>query len=325
MNHSKRYIDVFNGDADGLCSLVQLRRADPRTSELVTGVKRDINLLQRVNAKNGDHITVLDISFEKNSKDVQRLLTLGASLDYIDHHQTGVLIKHRSLKCDINLSAETCTSLIVDKKLQGQYRQWAIVGTFGDNLISVAKRVGRQSGIEESDLDLLQQLGTYLNYNSYGENIDDLFFHPAKLYEKLCKYDSPLNFIKNDNQTFTTLASGYEQDMLKVQNMPIKYKTSNIAVILLPNEKWAKRASGVYINLLANKYPECAHAILTQKNNANYVVSIRAQKNQKQGADSLASKFPTGGGRKAAAGINDLPKNKLDYFIEVMESFFPAA
>ena len=92
MNHSKRYIDVFNGDADGLCSLVQLRRADPRTSELVTGVKRDINLLQRVNAKNGDHITVLDISFEKNSKDVQRLLTLGASLDYIDHHQTGVLI-----------------------------------------------------------------------------------------------------------------------------------------------------------------------------------------------------------------------------------------
>jgi hypothetical protein len=30
--------DVFNGDADGICALVQLRNADPRDAELVTGV-----------------------------------------------------------------------------------------------------------------------------------------------------------------------------------------------------------------------------------------------------------------------------------------------
>ena len=40
--------DVFNGDADGICSLVQLRLAEPRESTLVTGVKRDINLLTQV-------------------------------------------------------------------------------------------------------------------------------------------------------------------------------------------------------------------------------------------------------------------------------------
>jgi hypothetical protein len=27
---SQRYIDVFNGDADGLCALVQLRRSEPQ-------------------------------------------------------------------------------------------------------------------------------------------------------------------------------------------------------------------------------------------------------------------------------------------------------
>lgn len=42
-----RFIDVFNGDADGICSLVQLRLAEPRESELVTGIKRDINLLKK--------------------------------------------------------------------------------------------------------------------------------------------------------------------------------------------------------------------------------------------------------------------------------------
>ncbi|MEJ2533090.1 MAG: DHH family phosphoesterase, partial [Halioglobus sp.] len=39
--------DVFNGDADGICALLQLRKAQPLESTLVTGVKRDINLLSR--------------------------------------------------------------------------------------------------------------------------------------------------------------------------------------------------------------------------------------------------------------------------------------
>jgi len=38
-----KYIDVFNGDADGICALHQLRLAEPVESTLVTGVKRDIN------------------------------------------------------------------------------------------------------------------------------------------------------------------------------------------------------------------------------------------------------------------------------------------
>ena len=41
-----RAIDVFNGDADGLCALHQLRLAEPLAdAQLVTGVKRDIALL----------------------------------------------------------------------------------------------------------------------------------------------------------------------------------------------------------------------------------------------------------------------------------------
>jgi len=56
------HYDVFNGDADGIISLLQLRLAYPRTTTLVTGVKRDIKLLQRLNLQSRDSLTVLDIS-----------------------------------------------------------------------------------------------------------------------------------------------------------------------------------------------------------------------------------------------------------------------
>ena len=37
--------DIFNGDADGMCALQQLRLREPRDAQLVTGVKRDIALV----------------------------------------------------------------------------------------------------------------------------------------------------------------------------------------------------------------------------------------------------------------------------------------
>jgi hypothetical protein len=46
--------DAFNGDADGICALHQLRLADPQEAILVTGVKRDIALLKKIDARAGD-------------------------------------------------------------------------------------------------------------------------------------------------------------------------------------------------------------------------------------------------------------------------------
>ena len=43
------FYDIFNGDADGLCALQQLRLAEPRTATLVTGTKRDIGAIGKCN------------------------------------------------------------------------------------------------------------------------------------------------------------------------------------------------------------------------------------------------------------------------------------
>ena len=82
--------DIFNGDADGICALIQLRLAEPRPDAvLVTGVKRDIQLLGRIPDEGVDRVTALDISFDKNREDVKRLLCAGAEVFFCDHHFSG--------------------------------------------------------------------------------------------------------------------------------------------------------------------------------------------------------------------------------------------
>ena len=89
--------DVFNGDADGICALVQLRQLEPRSSVLVTGVKRDIVLLSQVQAEDGDRVTVLDVSMAKNRSDLDRVLNSGATVFYVDHHDAGEVPASSSL------------------------------------------------------------------------------------------------------------------------------------------------------------------------------------------------------------------------------------
>ena len=47
------FYDIFNGDADGICALHQLRMTEPREAELVTGTKREIRLVERCAAASG--------------------------------------------------------------------------------------------------------------------------------------------------------------------------------------------------------------------------------------------------------------------------------
>jgi len=129
-----QFYDIFNGDADGICALQQLRLEEPRASVLVTGVKRDVRLLERVKATAGDELTVLDISLRSNAADLRRLLDAGARLRCFDHHAVGELPQHTNLKAFIDTAPDTCTSLIVDRYLGGRQRMWAVVAAYGDNL-----------------------------------------------------------------------------------------------------------------------------------------------------------------------------------------------
>ena len=307
------HYDVFNGDADGICALHQLRLAFPRDSKLITGVKRDIGLLKQVEGERGDTVTVLDISLDKNRDALERLLKEGISIDYFDHHFAGDIPEHPGLMAQIDTASDVCTGLLVNNHLEGRYRPWAVVAAFGDNLFASALAAARPLDYHEEQLRQLEVLGTLLNYNGYGSQLADLFFHPEALYRKVQPYESPFDFI-NEDDAFKTLEAGYNDDMQHAAEVVPSDKSDATAMFQFPNKPWARRVSGVYSNQLARDNPDRAHALLTENANGTYQISVRAPLNNKTGADDLVRQFPTGGGRKAAAGVNELPADMLDAF-----------
>lgn len=312
--------DVFNGDADGICALLQLRLAEPRTAILVTGVKRDIGLLQRVNAQAGDKVTVLDISLDKNRQPLLDLLGKQVDVLYVDHHQASHIPRHPNLQAIINTDADVCTSLLIDEYLEHRFTAWAVAAAFGDNLDDSALRAARRLQLSADQIQQLRQLGISINYNAYGETPDDLHLPPERLYQALSGYESPFDFLTDKADLCWQLTNAYATDMaLAGQTQPV-HQTDKVAVFILPDAKWARRVSGVLSNALANAYPDRAHAVLTRKKQAEgYVVSVRAPINNRSGADEVCGLFPGGGGRKAAAGINDLNETRLNEFIQCFE------
>ena len=306
--------DVFNGDADGICALHQLRLDDPADSELITGPKRDISLLKRVKARQGDHVTVLDIALSKNRDALDTLLAAGVQVRYFDHHQPGDIPSHPNFEPHIDTDANVCTSLLVDHFLQGRRLAWAVTAAFGDNLADAARQAAAPLGLTVDQLAQLQSLGECLNYNGYGETLDDLFFDPADLYRQLRPFADPFAFIA-ESPAYRILKTGYQEDMARAVALDVAEARAAGRIYVLPAEKWARRISGVFGNQLAVESPAQAHAVLTAKPAGGYVVSVRAPLATKSGADQLCSQFETGGGRKGAAGINHLPESELGRFI----------
>ncbi len=318
-------IDVFNGDADGICALQQLRLREPQpAARLITGVKRDIALLDRIGDTTKSRITVLDISLDRNRTALEHLLTRGNRIFYADHHYSGPIPVSEALEAHIDPSPLACTSLIVDRLLSGAYRPWAIAGAFGDNLDEVAVQYADSLGLDESKKQILKEIGMLLNYNGYGMAMEDLLIHPADLFVEVHQFTDPFDFYR-DSSLLARLRQGYEDDMTKAANLLPDRTSAGGRVFLLPEAAWAKRVVGVFANRLSRDQPEMAHAAVLTNPDGSFLVSVRAPLTTRQGADTLCRQFATGGGRAAAAGINHLPKQELEPFLRAFDRHFTPA
>jgi len=313
------FFDVFNGDADGILALHQLRLAEPRESTLVTGVKRDIALLKRVQAGAGDQVTVLDIALEKNVDDLKRLLAAGATVRYFDHHFPGDIPEHANLETTINTSADVCTSILVDGALKGRFRTWAIAAAYGDNILDSAERMARAMGLSEPQVEVLRDIGTCINYNGYGNELADLLAAPEQVFRTVQNYADPFAFAAEE-PLFRRLSEGYRTDMAQAAAIAPSAANDHTALYVFPDTDWSRRVSGVYGNALAEQHRARAHALLTLLPDGAYRVSVRAPLTVKSGADDLCRQFASGGGRKSAAGINHLPAAELDRFIAAFQA-----
>ena len=317
-----QYIDVFNGDADGICALQQLRLQQPQPgTRLITGVKRDINLLARLTETAASRITVLDISLDSNRIDLERLLAEGNSVFYADHHYSGPTPESALLEAHIDPSPHLCTSLIIDRLLAGKYRPWAIAGAFGDNLDEAATTCAQEIHLQVEAIGQLREIGILLNYNGYGFAIDDLLIHPADLFREVRQYADPFSLYR-ESALLRELRSGFDRDMDQAALLkPFRIFQAG-RVFRLPDAAWSRRVVGVFANRIAREQPDKAHATLIARPDSSLMVSVRAPLATRQGADTLCRQFATGGGRAAAAGINHLPEQELETFLTAFSGHF---
>lgn len=304
------HFDVFNGDADGLCALQQLRLAMPRPARLITGVKRDNALLARVCAEPGDSVSVLDIALSHNRPALMHLLAQGVAVEYFDHHHAPEIPEHPLLHLVIDASPSVCTSVLVDRHLHGRHRSWAVVGAFGDNLSATARELG--AALPADTLERLRRLGECLNYNGYGDTESDLLYPPADLHGLLLPYGDPLDFIANE-PAVARIAAQRDDDMARALAVPARLETATAAVFALPDAAWSRRVVGSFANRLAAGLPPRAFAILVPNRRGSLTVSLRAPPSAAVSADAFARRYG-GDGRRLAAGIDDLPPPTAEAF-----------
>ena len=313
--------DVFNGDTDGIFAWHQLRLAHPRDAEIVTGVKRDVNLASKVNAKEGDLVTIMDVSHAKNRKDVQRILDSGAIIEYFDHHDPKELIEHPNITYHINTEPNISTGLIVNSHVNGQNRLWSIATAFGDNHLDLAMNMAKSESLSDEQVLILKQIGLVVNYNSYGQTIEDLFYSPEEIAEAARACGSDIFKFLEQGDIFSTLLENFNADMSSAVCQEPFSISENGVIYTLPNEAWTHRIMGSFSNHLVSTNKNLACAIAVLNSDGTYRISVRSSINNPHGAGNLCGNFG-GGGREKAGGINNLPASDMNTFKEEFDKVF---
>ncbi|WP_427913468.1 hypothetical protein ACPWT1_00360 [Ramlibacter sp. MMS24-I3-19] len=167
--------------------------------------------------------------------------------------------------------------------------------------------------LDRESVQALRDLGESINYNAYGDGIDDLLVAPADLYQRLRPYADPLAFIASE-QLARELARHRAVDLARADAQAERVAVGGSSLHVLPDAPWARRVLGSYANVLSQREPDVAHAVLRETLAGYDVVSVRAPRTVPVGADVLCRRFG-GSGRQSAAGIDRLPHAQREEFL----------
>ena len=246
-----RRFDVCNGDADGLCAVLQWRLAHPQPATLVTGLKRELELLQQVPAEAGDEVLVCDLSMQRNHAALLRLLRRAACRCATSTTTRSTTCRSMpALQACIDFDPRVCTSLLMDRLLDGRFRAWALVGAYGDNLTRVADALAVGMGLDEAERQQLRLLGEGINYNAYGDEAGDQHIAPQQLYARLSRHAHPLELLRQDS-IGSELDALRRADLQQALAQDIHAAGRGARWVRLPDAPWSRRVIGGLANELA--------------------------------------------------------------------------
>lgn len=310
---------AFNGDADGIISqhLAKISGIEPAIR--ITGLKRDLKLLGRIPpgvAAGPLDLHVFDVNLRDNLPDLLRLLeNPAATVRWHDHHEPGEIPVSSRLKTRIVTARGTCTALLAHADYPGGDPRWAAMAAFGDNLPEAAEALLRPLGLHPIEVRELCEAGELINYNAYGEDENDVLFQPLEVAERMAAFTDAAAFIRRSGW-IGPLRDQFRDDMEKMGGLVADEARPGASLYRLPDAAWARRLGSTFANRAALADPGRAIAALHPLQGGSFQVSIRAPRGRPDApaASSLASEFPSGGGRALAAGINALSAEDVARF-----------
>ena len=134
-------------------------------------------------------------------------------------------------------------------------------------------------------------------------------------------YENPFDFIAA-SAVYRDLREGYREDCARLHELQPYLEQPGGAIYLLPATPWSRRVSGVLANRLAARRDGASFAVLNERADGSYLVSVRSGVPSLHSACGLCQQFDSGGGRVAAAGINRLPRQELASFMKRFCEYF---
>ena len=114
---------------------------------------------------------------------------------------------------------------------------------------------------------------------------------------------------------FRRLLEGHANDLKAVQGLTPYTANDKATVYVLPDRAWARRLCGTLANQLVARNNGRSVAVLTPRSDGDFLVNLRIGSASASRADIFCSRYPAGGGRHGAGGIDRLPDQDMDRFI----------
>jgi hypothetical protein len=172
------------------------------------------------------------------------------------------------------------------------------------------------------EIQALRALGEAINYNAYGDAECDLLVPPARLAGLL----RPTRIPWCSRAASRGGPAGRQPgaDLELAWRIAPERDAAGCGDLPAAGRPVGAPVQGVFANALSQREPDAPTPILRAVGDAGFLVSVRAPRSRPHGADALCRGFGTGGGRASAAGIDCLPRDRLDEFSAALDRSFPA-
>jgi single-stranded-DNA-specific exonuclease len=311
-------------DVDGICSAAVVKAAFDISKVILVDYANLISRLEKTAAMldNIEQLFICDLGLSKKNEQkfaelLDRIVSAGTEVIYIDHHDISKETLHTLKKADVTLirTIEECTSMQAytkyKKKLPEHAAFLAAMGALTDYM---ENKPLASAIVSRFDRQFLMLESTALSYMISANQHDDAFL--IKIVETLSKMKYPHD-IKGGFEIAEKFAKKVANAVESVQESIVKL--DNIAYA--PSA--VELSSSMVVNFVLGSSGKPVAMVYKLKDDIkSYVLSIRASADCKVHLGRLTNEFASelggsGGGHDRACGAV-IPKANLQKFIETL-------